>query len=42
MAKYLKERWIKYHFEETQTELKIYNQCILDGETVGGSFHSTC
>ena len=39
---FLDENNIPVHIAETKEAAKIYNDLVLDGEAVGGLFHSTC
>lgn len=41
-TKYLDERGITYHIEETNVAGELYNRLAEAGEAVGGLFHSTC
>ncbi len=40
--KYLKKRRVKYHAEETQAAVKLYNKIVAEGKATGGLFHVTC
>ena len=33
---------VRFHVEETKAAVQLYNQLALQGESVGGLFHSTC
>jgi hypothetical protein len=39
---HLRQRSVRFFMEETRVAVKIYNELAIQGEPVGGLFHSTC
>lgn len=40
--RFLEERGVEYHIEETRQAVELFNRLSRQGEAVGGVFHSTC